>query len=232
MAGHRGLYLHEEILLLALKDEKGTFASGTQYSFGMGGAILAELLLDKRIRVVTPRKTALAELAGGRRYGEPVLDECLDKVATAKKRAALQTWVSRFAHVKRLRHRVAEGLAQRGILRVDSDKILGIFNRTIYPERDPEPERRIIGRLRRAIFEGTKEIDPRTVTLVSLAHHTGILKVVFDKKKLNAHKARIETIMNGDLTAKATAEAIEAMQAAVLVACILPAVFISTTATR
>ena len=45
------LFLHEEILLLALKDEEGTIASGTTYEFAAGGAILAELLLQKRVRV-------------------------------------------------------------------------------------------------------------------------------------------------------------------------------------
>ena len=56
MAERDGLFLHEEIMLLTLLDDKGTAAWGTQYSFGMGGAILAELLLDERIRVVTPKR--------------------------------------------------------------------------------------------------------------------------------------------------------------------------------
>jgi hypothetical protein len=159
---------------------------------------------------------------------DPVLEECLERVRDAKKRASLQTWVSRFATVKNLRHRVAAGLCQRRILRAEEGKILGIFSRKIYPELDPGPEKRIVERLRRAIFGAGSGIDPRTVTLVSLAHHTGLLKVVFDKKDLKRTKPRIEKIMNGDLTAKATAEAIQAVQTAVLVAAILPVVFSTT----
>jgi len=171
----------------------------------------------------------LSGLAG--RFGDPVIDECLEKVRSAKKRASLETWVSRFVGVKRLHHRVAEGLAKRGILRVETGKVLGIFSRTVYPEVDPGPEERIIARLRRVIFEGASDVDPRTVALVSLAHHTGLLRVIFDKKELKAQKDRIEGIMNGDLTAKATQAAIEAMQAAVMVACILPAILVTTTMT-
>ena len=52
------LFLHEKIMLLALQDEKGTLESGTMYTYGLGGAILAELLLGERIRVVTPKKTS------------------------------------------------------------------------------------------------------------------------------------------------------------------------------
>jgi hypothetical protein len=44
------LWLHEEILLLALRDKEGTFASGSHHRHALGGAILAELLLAQRIR--------------------------------------------------------------------------------------------------------------------------------------------------------------------------------------
>jgi Golgi phosphoprotein 3 len=229
MAKHEELFLHEEIMLLALRDEAGTIASGTLYNFGLGGAILAELLLGERIRVVTPKKTPLVEPVRSEALGDPVLDECLTMIRKAKKRASLQTWVSRFVGIKKLRHRIAERLAARRILRVDTGKVLGIFSRKIYPEMDPGPEKRIVARLRRAIFQGAANVDPRTVTLVSLAHHTGLLKIVFEKNRLKAQKARIEKIMNGDLTGKAAKQAIEAMQAAVMVACVMPALFVTTT---
>jgi len=229
MAERDGLFLHEEIMLLALRDDEGTVASGTMYTYGLGGAILAELLLGERIRVVTPKKTPLVESVRFDRFDDPILDECLTKLRDAKKRASLQTWVSRFVGIRKLRHRIAERLATRGILRVDTGKVLGIFSRKIYPEVDAGPEKRIISRLRRVIFQGVSEIDPRTVALVSLAHHTGLLRVVFDKKELKAEKVRIERIMNGDLTGKATKQAIEAMQAAVMVACIMPAIMVATT---
>ena len=226
------LFLHEKIMLLALQDEKGTIESGTMYTYGLGGAILAELLLGERIRVVTPKKTPLAEAVGFESFGDPVIDECLTMIRNAKKRASLQTWVSRFVGIKNLRHRIAEGLAKRGILRVDTGKVLGIFSRKIYPEVDPGPEKRIIAELRRAIFQGASDIDPRTVTLISLAYHTGLLRIVFGKKEVKAAKVRLEKIMNGDLTGKAAKEAIEAMQAVVLVACILPAIMTATTVTH
>lgn len=61
-----------------------------------------------------------------------------------------------------------------------------------------------------------------TVVLLSLANSTGLLKVVFDKKKLKGRKARIKQIVNGEITGKAATEAIQAMRAAVMVACIMP----------
>ncbi len=46
------LYLHEKIMLLALRDKEGTVNFGVNYSFAIGGAILAELLLSKHIETV------------------------------------------------------------------------------------------------------------------------------------------------------------------------------------
>ena len=62
--------------------------------------------------------------------------------------------------------------------------------------------------------------------LIALAHRANILKVVIEKDRLKTAKSRIEQISKGELTAKATKEAIEAMQAALM----LTAVIIPTAA--
>jgi hypothetical protein len=222
------LFLHEEIMLLALRDREGTVASGTNYSYAVGGAALAELLMRDRAVVDREKKKKFLRLVDSTPFGEPVLDECMQKLASAKKRAQLQTWVSRFASVKKLKDRVAGQLCRRGILRADEDKVLLLFKRKIYPEINPTPEREIMDRLHRAIFTDTDDIDPRTVVLLSLAKSADILNVNFDKKKLKARKKRIEQVANGEVTGKATKEAIEAMQAAVMVAVIMPAIMAST----
>ena len=229
MSTNQQQYLHEEVMLLALKDEGGTIASGTNYKFALAGAVLAELLLSERIAVEERKKKKYAVLKDSTPLGDPVIDECLKKVVNAKKNQQLQTWVSRFSGLKDLKNRVARSLVQRGILRADEDKVLLLFTRKIYPEVNPEPERKMIERLREAVLTEAEDIDPRTVVLVSLADSTGLLKVIFDKKDLKAQKKRIEQVVNGDVSGKATKEAIEAMQAAVFVACIMPAIIVTTT---
>lgn len=228
----RDLYLHEEIMLLALRDREGTLFSGTMYNFAIGGAILAELMMERRIDVETVKKKTYARLLSPVPLGEPLLDECLAKLAAAKRRGTLQSWVAKFAQAKALKHRVAGELARRGVLRVDEDKVLGLFRRKIYPEVDPRPEREIVERLRRAVFGEEAAVDPRTVVLLSLASSADLLRLVFDKKELKGRKARIERVVNGELTGKAAKEAIQAMQAAVMVACVMPAVMAAATAGR
>lgn len=218
------LFFHEEIMLLALREEEGTIATGTMYQYAIGGAILSELLMRERICIDKSKNKKLVNLISATQIGEPIIDECLEKIRTVKRPASLQMWISRFASIKNLKNRVAEQLCKRGILRVDEDKILLLFTRKLYPEVNPKPEKDLIERLRVAIFTDSKAVDARTIVLISLANSAGLLKIPFDKKLLKGRKERIEQIVNGDLIGKAAKEVIAAIQAAVMVAVIVPAV--------
>jgi Golgi phosphoprotein 3 len=222
------LFLYEEIMLLALKDEEGTIASGTMYNYAVGGAIIAELLLNQSIAVDQPKKKKLVSVNNPELLNDSLIDEWLIKMSSAKRRKTLQDWVSRVANTKDLKHRIALQLCQRGILKMDEKTILLLFTQRIYPEINPEPEREIINRLHSTIFTDTDDIDARTIVLLSLAKNANILPVIFGKREIKQRKKRIEQIVNGDIAGKATKEAIDAMQAAVMVACIMPAIMMTT----
>ncbi|MFZ0390162.1 MAG: GPP34 family phosphoprotein [Calditrichia bacterium] len=222
MQNRNSLHLYEEIMLLALRDKKGTVA--TDYSeYAVAGAIIAELLLDGRISVDDSWRKRV-NLNDPSPTGDPVIDEVIEKIAGAKRRASLKTWISRIAGIKKLRHKVARHLCNRGILRNGEDKVLLLFTRKIYPEINPEPERQIIERMRKAIFTDTGEVEGRTAVLISLAKGADLLKQPFSRKELKPRKKRIEQIVNGDMTGKATKEVIEACQAAVFIAAVMPAI--------
>ena len=219
MGNQRELHFYEELMLLALKDKEGTFATDEMgFMYALGGALLAELMLMGSIGIELVKKKKFVDLTDPAPMGDPILDECLEKLRTAKRRASLNTWVSRFAGLKKFKHRAAQQLCRRGILRADEGKVLLIFTRKIYPELDPGPERDLVERLRMAIFTETSDVDPRTTILIALADKAGVLKNVFEKKELKARKKRIEEIGSGSLTAAAVKEVVQAAQAAVMVA--------------
>ncbi|HDL19104.1 MAG TPA: GPP34 family phosphoprotein [Bacteroidetes bacterium] len=218
------LHLHEEIMLLALRDREGTIDLGVNYQCAIGGAILAELLMTGRIAVEQLKKKKMVNVVNKEKLFDPLIDECLEKMKSDKRRATLQTWVSRFAGVKNMKHRVAKQLCRLDILREDEDRVMLIFKRKIYPELNPAPEKRLIEKLQNAIFTDTETINPKTMVLISLAKSTDLLKIIFDKKELKNRKERIEMIINGELAGKATKEAIQAMQAAVMVAVFVPTI--------
>ena len=208
------LFLHEELMLLALRNEDGTVAPGSMYQYAIGGAVVAELLLQERIELEEGGKKHV-NLLSSDPVGDPLVDECLDRIVHAKKLASLQTWVSRCAGVRQLKHRVAQRLCQRGILRAEQGKFLLFFTRKVYPEADPRPKREMIERLHEAIFSDAEDVDPRTVVLLSLANGMGMLNAAFGRKELKARKTRIKQLVEGELTGAA---AQGAMQSAVMAA--------------
>jgi hypothetical protein len=223
------LFLHEEVMLLALRDQKGTVYAGSMYQFAIGGAVISELLLNNRLSIEERRFRKLVDVVNASPLGDPLLDETLQKIRLAKRRASLENWVSRIANIRKLKHRVVERLCWRGILREDVGKVLLIFKRKIYPELNPAPERAMLSRLENAIFTDTSDIDPRTIVLLSLAHSSDLLKMSFDKKHLKERKKRIKQLISGEIVGAATREAIAAMQAGMTVAAIMPAIIASTT---
>ncbi|MBT8075358.1 MAG: GPP34 family phosphoprotein, partial [Gammaproteobacteria bacterium] len=92
------LFLYEEAMLLALRDEKGTVMTSFPDQV-VAGAVLAELLLDGRISVEDNKKQLVDVLHDGQ-LGDPLMDECLEKIASSKRLASVRTWVSRLAGIK------------------------------------------------------------------------------------------------------------------------------------
>ena len=214
---YKNLFLYEEIMLLAFKDEEGTIPFGAMYNYAVAGAFIAEFLLGKRIKIQDGKKK-IVKPASDKKFGDPLLDDCLEKIFNSKKKRRLQTWISEFANMKNLKHRSAKQLCRRGILKSDEKDVLLIFKKKIYPEINPDPERKLKARLEEAIFTDKQDLNPRTVVIVSLAHKAGLLEHNFDKKRLKKKKERIEKITKGEIAGEVTKEAIEAMQAAVFVA--------------
>ncbi len=217
MSRRTELHLYEELMLLALRDKEGTFAADDMsFAYTLGGAILSELLLLEVISLEPVKKKKMVRLKSTVLTGDPIIDECLKKLSSAKRRATLTTWVSRCGGLKKLRHRAAQQLCRRGILRADEKSVLLIFSRKVYPELDPGPERELVERLREAIFSDIEEVAPATAVLVALADKAGVLKNAFDKKELKARKKRIEDLAQGVATAAAVKEVVEGIQVALM----------------
>lgn len=217
MATTISLTLYEEVLLLALDDEKGTTAVESGHDLGIGGAMLAELMLLDALRIGVDKKK-LVDAVPRARVDDKLLAECLALVTAAKRRRSASDWVQKFAGLKDLKNRVARGLVVKGVLTEDRDRVLGIFPRTIYPARNPGPERAMIVRLERAVLTDTDRVDERTLVIVAIARATDLLKKAIDKKLLKTRKARLKQLAEGQLAGAATAEAVQAVTTAVMLA--------------
>lgn len=210
MRAHLGL--HEEILLLALKDREGTVLGCSTWPYALAGAVAAELLLRGRARTAPRGSSVQVEVVDAAPSGDPALDDALAALAERKGPPKLADWVGTLAAGAELRHRVAEGLCRRGILRADRASVLMIFSRRVYPEVDHGPEHELVTRIRRALSSG--EPDPRTAALVGLAHAGDLLPAVLGRDAAREHRGRIEAIAASSPVAEVAVAAREAAEAA------------------
>ena len=216
------LMLHQEVILLALRDAKGSF-SGGMYIYSVAGAMLSELLLQQRIIANDDEKQTIAVIDDSK-TGCQILDELLSEIDQSEKHKGMQDWVYHAACMKNLNHRIAESLCDKGILEKVVGKILFIFSRTVYPEIEGSYEDAIRRRMADVMFQEKAKADSRTGVLIALAHHGGLMTYNFAPDELTQHQARIEEVAKGQhLAAGATQATIEAVQAA------MTAVLISTT---
>ena len=184
------LPLHEEVLLLALKDKKGTIHTGLNYQFILAGAMMAELFIQGKIEIEKVGKKNFIRLVNSKLTSDSLINDCIAKLVKAKKRQQAPAWISRFSGVKDLKNRVAKQLCRKRILKLEEDKVLLIFNRKLYPEINPKPEKEIMERLSKAIFTDTNELDTRTILLVAIGSKSNLLRTLFSNKDLKPRKKR------------------------------------------
>ncbi|MDE0936210.1 MAG: GPP34 family phosphoprotein [Mariniblastus sp.] len=211
------LSLHQATMLLAIRDDKGTFTSGT-FLYAIAGAMLSELLLLQRI-VTGSDKKQIVGVIDKSTTGDELLDEVLTLIHSSKKPRKMQHWIAKIANQPKLKHRLAQQLCQLGILRHDEKTVLWVFSQQRYPEIDGTPEDNIRQQMADVMFNENVKPDDRTAVLIAIAFHAGLLKANFSPEELRQHKKRIQQLSEGEILAsKATLAAIQAMQAAVIIA--------------
>ena len=203
--------LYAELMLLALHDERGT-ANAQKADVAAAAGGLLELLLQKRIAV---DDNGVVEVIDEAPTDDTTLDMILVEVASSTKPRKLKSWMKRLAN-KTTRVVAIHRLMDDGVVVDKSTKVLGVFDRSAYPEIDPGPEAEIVARLRRAVLDN-EDPSERTASLLGLAKAIKLLGAAFSRQELRGHKGRITEIMDEyKLVNKAAAQALAAVESAVV----------------
>jgi hypothetical protein len=216
------MLIAEDLLLLLTEDRTGKLlAPASQIDIALGGALLVELVLERRVDVT--------EGHGGQRKGRLVvtdasptsdrlLDEALAILAAQqgkKPRAALAPLG------KGLRQRLHARLAEQGLLRERHGRILGIIPTHRWPAGDTAHEDLVRAPLLEALRTGSTA-DPRAGAIVALLHALRAVGKVIDPAAAGVTskelKASAERIADGDWASQAVREAIDQALAAVIAA--------------
>jgi len=206
----------EDLLLLVLDDEKGTMQTAYARPV-LGGAVLVELALTGAVEV--EEKTSVWRSAKVRVTGQVPDDEVLrDACAVvAEKERSAQDLVERIG--RKLDDRLAERLAEKGILERRKDKMLGLIPVTRWPAVDSGHEQEVRRQLTAALVQGVTP-DERTGALVALLHAISRAHKVVDRDGLPASQVRkrAKELSEGAWAAKAVRDAINASTAAIAAA--------------
>ena len=210
------LTIAEEVVLLQLHDEDGTFIHITDWSnrYAMSGAILMELAEAGRI------DSDLEELHAthNKPIGQKVADEVLAEIANLSERQTIRYWVEFVSErADDIRNEAIEGLLQNGIIERQDTRFLWVFRSRRYPVIDGRAEKEVKLRLYELLFSDSIP-SPRDVTLLCLVHATGILNALLPADQLETLTDRIEQIRSLDLIGQDVVSAIKDIELSIAIA--------------
>ena len=212
------MLIAEDLLLLAYDDETGkSLIDATRLDYGLAGALLLELSLLDKVTVAGPGEEVKRDrlvLRDTAPVGDDILDHALTLLSDdqgAKPKNVLGQLR------KGARDRLLRRLAERGLLREEAGKVLGIFPTTRWPAADASHEAAVRQRLHDVLVTGL-EPDPRTAALVSLLLAVDGLRKAVPSEDRRAVKRRAKEISEGAWAADAVKRAVQEVQAAVTAA--------------
>jgi len=210
------LSISEELLLLAMDDEKGKLVSPSidGLAYTQAGAVLFELILMGKIEIEDDKIVTWPVHP----MGDPIFDMAIARFAKKNAVKKLGYWIGLIgrdsAKIKKI---LIEKLIALGALRKEERQFLWTFKYNRYPTDDSRIEDRIRMRVFEGLF-GEGIIDTRDYVLLTLIGTAKLEKVVFPEDKAKEAKELIADLKKDDAIGSAVSSAIVELEAAMTVA--------------
>lgn len=225
------MLIAEDLLLLLTDDATGKPVVDSQrLPLALAGAVLVELVLAGRVSVVDggswgsgPRVAVLDPTPTGDR----ILDEALARAQGRRQPVGAQSLLGTLA--KGLPDGLRGRLAERGILRLEEDRVLGMFPTRVWPAADSRHEAALRTALWDVVVRGRPASD-REVCLVALLHAVDQVPKQFAADGMTAKqlRERAAALAAGNVGGDAVRRAVEAANAAIMAALVASTAVIST----
>lgn len=206
----------DEILLLMLDDEKGSFLPIRESTMGyvLAGAVLMDLAFANRIDTDPERLVVLDKTP----TGQPAQDRILAAIAASEETKDAKAWIEAIStETADIRREVLSGLVEKGILESQEEKFLWVFRARRYPTIDGRAEREVKLRIT-GVLLSDEAPDPRDVAIICLADACDILRYVFSSREINSIRPRIEQIRKLDLIGREVGDAILEIERVIMMA--------------
>ena len=216
------LTFYEEIMVLLLHDENGTFLPVSEHTLNraLTGAVLMDLAFANRIDT-DPKQLTVIDTPT---TGDPLLDRILARIAGEEATADTRAWIETLSaeeastdQAMTIRMTALDRLVERGVLERREEKFLWVFRSRRYPTIDGKVEQEAKKRIADVLF--SDEIpDPRDVALICLVDSCNILHSIFSKREIDRAGPRIDQLRKMDLIGREMAGAIADIERAIAIA--------------
>lgn len=234
---HRGradtqhdLLIVDDLMLLLMDDDGATVRGAGTLHYTLGGALLTELALLGRIETDEsgilngPRVTPV----GDEPLGDPLLQSAFDTV-TAKTQRVQPLLMALGADLWKV---VRDRLVERGLLRPEEKRILGVFRSTRFPAGDAQHEAQLRARILRVLVDG-EAADARTAAVIGLLHASGAMPALSPPLPWTSQTVeRAMQLQRGDWGAEAVSTAVQRTAAAIAASAASASVTAATAAAR
>lgn len=167
----------EDLMLLLLDDKSGAIAGAGTLHYTLGGAVLVELALQGRIEIDEAESGLRAGLngpvvhaAGDGPLSDPLLQAAYERVAEKPQR--VQPLLIGIGGD--LRVTVLDRLLERGLIREEKRKFLGVIPTTRLPIDDGGHEAELRAKVV-AVLEDGESPDAHTAAVIALLSSSGVL---------------------------------------------------------
>jgi hypothetical protein len=182
--------LGEQILLLSLDDATGAAKLQLSSEWMIAVAALADLVLAGRIEVQGEQVVVVDATP----TGTPSLDAALSRIGTRDRPVDVQSWMNEWRAEGVAGAR--QGLLDKGLVREERKRVLGLFPTRRYPAADGTAEAAVQRSLADVVLHG-QEPDPRTGALVVLLHGGDLRTLAFPDADPEMVRLRMEELSQG-----------------------------------
>ncbi|MEN9507561.1 MAG: hypothetical protein RLZZ621_124 [Gemmatimonadota bacterium] len=185
------LTLAEELLLMALDDQRGTLLPMRPYAMEVASA--AALVMDLSLlgRIDTDERSLT--LISATATGNVLLDDVLARIAADPGPHSTATWLQRLATLPGLQERIIDSLVQRGILQSVEKRLLWVFKTRVYPPTSGLEEREVLSRIM-TLLNNDEIPDARDALLVGLLSATKLLDELLSRPERHRLATRVSQI--------------------------------------
>ncbi|MET9701958.1 GPP34 family phosphoprotein [Streptomyces griseus] len=175
MRDENEMLIVEDLTLLMTDDRSGAVAGAGTLYYTLGGAVLVELGLGGHIRADEDDKGlngVRVHAVAGRAPSDPLLRAAHGKIG--KRVRGVQTLLIEIGTGAGKREAVLDRLVERGLLRRETKRTLGLFRTTSTTVADTGYKKALLEQVRAVLVDGA-EPDARTAALVGLVSASGTL---------------------------------------------------------